>query len=85
MEPTRATSAQRTRVTPGGAGTRRTPPSRLPAPVTPLVGRHKECQDVVGALRASRMVTLTGPGGVGKTRLALAVAAQAQQHFGGRA
>ena len=65
--------------------TRAVPPSRLPAPVTPLVGRVKEQQGVAGALDAGRLVTLTGPGGVGKTRLAMAVAAQAQQRFGGRA
>jgi predicted ATPase/DNA-binding SARP family transcriptional activator len=85
MEPTRATSAERPQATLGGAGAQPTQPSRLPAPVTPLVGRHAERRDLVAALRASRLVTLTGPGGVGKTRLALAAAAAAQQHFGGRA
>ena len=84
MEPTRATSG-RSHVTSGGAGEQRVPASRLPAPVTPLVGRVKEQQDVAGALYAGRLVTLTGPGGVGKTRLAMAVAAQAQQRFSGRA
>jgi predicted ATPase len=49
------------------------------------VGRHAERRDLIGALRASRLVTLTGPGGVGKTRLALAAAAAAQQQFSGRA
>jgi predicted ATPase/DNA-binding SARP family transcriptional activator len=85
MEPTRATSVAPAHVTPGGAGAGRAPPSRLPAPVTPLVGRRKERDDLVSAVSASRLVTLTGPGGVGKTRLALAAAAQAQQRFSGRA
>src|SRR5215467_13387110 len=84
MEPTRAATG-RSHVTSGGASEQRAPPSRLPAPVTPLVGRVKEKRDVAGALYAGRLVTLTGPGGVGKTRLAMAVAAQAQQRFGGRA
>jgi hypothetical protein len=50
--------------------------SNLPAPATPLVGRLRELGDVsalVGA-EGTRLVTLTGPGGIGKTRLALAVA-----------
>jgi predicted ATPase/DNA-binding CsgD family transcriptional regulator len=46
----------------------------LPAPVTPFVGRRDEQAALVAALREHRMVTATGPGGVGKTRLALNVA-----------
>src|SRR5688572_16979435 len=49
----------------------------LPVPSTPLVGREREvaaiCDLVLEAPR--RLVTLTGPGGIGKTRLALRVAA----------
>ncbi len=49
-------------------------PAALPVPATPLVGREREVADVVALLSGAgvRLVTLTGPGGVGKTRLALA-------------
>ena len=52
------------------------PPSNLPHQLTPLVGRDAERDDIVSLLRRDdvRMVTLTGPGGTGKTRLSLAVA-----------
>ena len=46
----------------------------LPAPTTGLVGREREITRIHDALGDNRMVTLTGPGGVGKTRLALAIA-----------
>jgi predicted ATPase/DNA-binding SARP family transcriptional activator len=47
---------------------------RLPVRLAPLVGRQRELQEVVDALTRSRLVTLIGPGGTGKTRLALAAA-----------
>ncbi|MFF7095810.1 BTAD domain-containing putative transcriptional regulator [Streptomyces rubradiris] len=49
-------------------------PSHLPASLTPLVGRRDALDRVTGLLGAARLVTLTGPGGVGKTRLAVAAA-----------
>jgi len=55
----------------------------LPAPLTPLVGRHVEVEQVAHELTAERLVTLTGPGGVGKTRLALRVADLVRDKFDG--
>ncbi|HXY94962.1 MAG TPA: adenylate/guanylate cyclase domain-containing protein [Acidimicrobiia bacterium] len=48
----------------------------LPAQVTSFVGRERELATVSGALDEARLVTITGVGGVGKTRLALQVAAE---------
>lgn len=52
--------------------------ARSRAPITPLLGRDVERLEVLGLLRSgqSRVLTITGPGGVGKTRLATAVADQ---------
>ena len=48
----------------------------LPAPLTSFIGRTAERAVLAAALAEHRMVTATGPGGVGKTRLALSVAAE---------
>ena len=60
-----------------------TPPHNVPTPLTPLIGRERETLALAAALRrpASRLLTLTGPGGVGKTRLALEVAEDALMDF----
>ncbi|QDP96010.1 gas vesicle protein GvpC [Microlunatus elymi] len=50
------------------------PQRQLPVPLTPLVGRETDIAEVSGLLEDGRLVTLTGPGGVGKTRVAIAVA-----------
>jgi diguanylate cyclase (GGDEF)-like protein len=54
---------------------------RLPQPVTELVGRQQETAQIAQLLAATRLVTLTGPGGIGKTRLSLAVAAAVADGF----
>jgi predicted ATPase len=46
----------------------------LPAQATPFIGREREMAEVKALLETARLVTLTGPGGTGKTRLALQVA-----------
>jgi predicted ATPase len=55
--------------------------SNLPVQQTALVGRERERGEVGGLLREHRLVTLIGPGGTGKTRLALQVAADATDEF----
>lgn len=52
---------------------------RLPLPSLPLLGREQELQEVLALLQKTRLVTLTGIGGTGKTRLALEIAQQLQQ------
>ena len=51
-------------------------PNNLPTSLSPFIGRNKEVREVVGLLRTARLVTLTGAGGSGKTRLALQAAAE---------
>lgn len=56
-------------------------PRDLPTPATPLVGRDDDVARVADLLRTGRLVTLSGLGGVGKTRLALAAATAARQRY----
>src|SRR3712207_3677615 len=50
------------------------PPNNLPLELSSFVGREKELAEVGRLLEDGRLLTLTGPGGSGKTRLALAAA-----------
>jgi predicted ATPase/class 3 adenylate cyclase len=50
-------------------------PSALPGEVTSFVGRQREVDEATRLLASTRLLTLTGPGGTGKTRLALRIAA----------
>ncbi|MGY1683257.1 BTAD domain-containing putative transcriptional regulator [Geodermatophilus sp. SYSU D01176] len=50
------------------------PPPRLPPRLTSFLGRDADLRRLVALLRASRLVTVTGPGGVGKTSLAVEAA-----------
>ena len=51
-------------------------PTNLPVQVTSFIGREREIDEAGALLRGDRLVTLMGAGGVGKTRLALALAAE---------
>jgi predicted ATPase/class 3 adenylate cyclase len=56
-------------------------PNNLPTQLTSFVGRERELAEASALLAANRLVTLTGPGGTGKTRLSLQVAADAADDF----
>ncbi|HXO11835.1 MAG TPA: NB-ARC domain-containing protein, partial [Mycobacterium sp.] len=56
-------------------------PGNLPAATTSFIGRESEVAELHAAMKAHRLVTLTGVGGVGKTRLAVEVAARLADEF----
>jgi predicted ATPase/class 3 adenylate cyclase len=49
-------------------------PNNLPVQLTSFIGRRRELEEVMAALESTRLLTLTGPGGSGKTRLAIRTA-----------
>jgi predicted ATPase len=55
--------------------------TNLPVPATQFLGRDHELAEVLGLLEGSRLLTLTGPGGTGKTRLGLQAAAEASDRY----
>jgi predicted ATPase/DNA-binding SARP family transcriptional activator len=66
---------------PAPAPSAKRPRTNLPVPLTDLVGRTETVTEVRRLLGPGRLVTLTGPGGVGKTRLAVETAAQLVDRF----
>jgi predicted ATPase len=60
---------------------RAVPPGNLPADVTSFIGRRHELSEAKRLLSSARLLTLTGTGGVGKTRLALRVSAEVYRAF----
>jgi predicted ATPase/class 3 adenylate cyclase len=56
--------------------------TNLPVQPTPFVGRGRDLAEVLALLDVHRIVTLTGPGGSGKTRLALQAAAESVERYG---
>src|SRR5215203_5938768 len=72
VEPAKAKSAPRTP---------ERPPNNLPLELSSFVGREKELAEVERLLEHNRLLTLTGSGGCGKTRLALAAATDLVEGF----
>jgi predicted ATPase len=72
--PSRATADMYRRLSTGGSVDNVIVPNNLPAQATSFVGRGRELRDLSTALDRSRLLTITGPGGAGKTRLALELA-----------
>jgi predicted ATPase/DNA-binding NarL/FixJ family response regulator len=57
------------------------PPVKLPVPVARLIGRDEELASLRALLRVHRLVTISGPPGVGKTRLAMAAASAVAEDY----
>ncbi len=55
--------------------------TNLPVSATPFLGRERELAEIAGLLEDARLLTLTGPGGTGKTRLGLQAAAAAADGY----
>jgi hypothetical protein len=66
----------------GGLARQRPLRARPPRPATSFIGRTNDLSKIVGRLASGRLVTIAGPGGVGKTRLALEVLARNAEQLG---
>jgi DNA-binding winged helix-turn-helix (wHTH) protein len=71
---------ERDSVSPEAAEPEALPPTNVPEPVSELIGRDDELAEVVILVGAHRLVTLAGAGGIGKTRLAVALARELRPH-----
>jgi len=71
----------RTNLTPA---TKRIDSPNLPSPLTTLLGRDIELRDLQQLITSNRLTTITGPGGIGKTRLAIEVGRRLLASFSGR-
>src|SRR5215216_2306146 len=60
---------------------KRTPRSNLPAATTSFIGRSREETEIIDLVREHRIVTLTGAGGIGKTRLSIQAASKLLNDF----
>src|SRR3954471_10372310 len=66
---------------PAPRGRPRSPPGNLPVELSSFVGRARELSAVKGLLQDAHAITVTGPGGIGKTRLALRAGRKFARHF----
>jgi DNA-binding winged helix-turn-helix (wHTH) protein len=66
---------------PGTSEVNRLTPSSLPLPLTSLLGRAPDHREIERLFDKSRLVTITGAGGVGKTRIALELGRRSAEHF----
>jgi len=66
---------------PAEAQSARAPSYRIAAPHTPLVGRAGEMAEAITLLSGTRLLTITGPGGIGKTRLSVEIGNCARQDY----
>jgi predicted ATPase/DNA-binding winged helix-turn-helix (wHTH) protein len=67
-----------------GPTTKKIESPNLPSPLTTLLGRDSELRDLQQLITANRLTTITGPGGIGKTRLAVEVGRRLLASFSGR-
>jgi predicted ATPase/DNA-binding winged helix-turn-helix (wHTH) protein len=73
-------STERGRLSPA-AGPEALPRTNVPDPISELIGRDEELAELANLVGTHRLVTLTGAGGIGKTRLAVALARESWPHF----
>jgi predicted ATPase/DNA-binding SARP family transcriptional activator len=76
-EPEPETKAIYRRVLVGAASAPARTPHNLPEPTSTFIGRHRELQELIVSLERTRLLTLTGPGGAGKSRLSVELARRA--------